>query len=96
MLLTERFQLKTHFETRDIPVYALVVAKDGAKMKEVVPDPPPAPGTPSSGRASPAVSSHGSESIHSDRMAHRRDDRTALAHSYLKVGNCNCRQENGT
>ena len=45
-LLAERFQLKAHFETRELPVYALVVAKGGIKMKEVVPDPAPAPGTP--------------------------------------------------
>jgi uncharacterized protein (TIGR03435 family) len=45
-LLADRFQLKAHFETRELPVYALVVAKGGIKMKEVVPDPAPAPGTP--------------------------------------------------
>ena len=44
-LLAERFQLKTRFEARELPVYALVVAKGGIKMKEVQPDPPPAPGT---------------------------------------------------
>jgi uncharacterized protein (TIGR03435 family) len=32
-LLTERFQLKFHRETRDIPVYVLTVAKGGHKMK---------------------------------------------------------------
>lgn len=45
-LITERFQLKPHFETRELPIYALVVDKGGIKMKEVVPDPPPAPGAP--------------------------------------------------
>src|SRR5262245_36449721 len=48
-LLEERFQLKTHKERRDNPVYALVVAKDGPKLKESpqeTNDPPtdPAPG----------------------------------------------------
>jgi uncharacterized protein (TIGR03435 family) len=33
-LLTERFQLKFHRETREMPVYDLVVAKGGAKLKE--------------------------------------------------------------
>jgi uncharacterized protein (TIGR03435 family) len=33
-LLAERFQLKTHRENREIPVYALVVAKGGPKLKE--------------------------------------------------------------
>jgi bla regulator protein blaR1 len=32
-LLTERFQLKIHRESRDLPEYLLVVAKSGQKMK---------------------------------------------------------------
>jgi len=32
-LLAERFQLKLHHETRDLPVYALVVGKSGSKLK---------------------------------------------------------------
>ena len=38
-LLTDRFQMKTHHETKDFSVYAVVVAKGGLKMKEVPPDP---------------------------------------------------------
>ena len=41
-LLTERFGLTFHKENREIPVYALVVGKDGAKLKPADPD---APGT---------------------------------------------------
>jgi uncharacterized protein (TIGR03435 family) len=32
-LLQERFQLKTHTETRELPVYELSIAKSGLKMK---------------------------------------------------------------
>jgi uncharacterized protein (TIGR03435 family) len=32
-LLADRFQLKTHQETRQLPIYTLVVAKDGPKFK---------------------------------------------------------------
>lgn len=34
-LLADRFQLSFHRETKDMPVYDLVVAKDGPKMKPV-------------------------------------------------------------
>ncbi len=33
-LLADRFHLKAHFETREMPVYELVVAKNGPKLKE--------------------------------------------------------------
>jgi|SRR5262245_19871162 len=32
-LLEDRFQLKTHRETRQLPVYNLIIAKDGLNMK---------------------------------------------------------------
>ena len=38
-LLEDRFKVKIHTETRVTPVYALMVAKGGVKMKEVPPPP---------------------------------------------------------
>jgi bla regulator protein BlaR1 len=35
-LLEDRFQLKAHRETKEMPVYALVVAKDGPKLSAAV------------------------------------------------------------
>jgi bla regulator protein BlaR1 len=50
-LLADRFKLKVHFVTKQIPVYELAVAKSGLKIKEVrplvpgaAPPPPPIPG----------------------------------------------------
>lgn len=40
-LLEDRFGLKYHHETRELPMYALVVAKGGLKMKASAPDDPP-------------------------------------------------------
>jgi len=39
VLLEDRFQLKFHKETRELPVYALTVAKGGSKLKETPADP---------------------------------------------------------
>jgi uncharacterized protein (TIGR03435 family) len=53
-LLEERFGLKYHHGTRELPMYELVVAKGGVKMQASKPDvdlagaPPPAPGQPPS------------------------------------------------
>jgi uncharacterized protein (TIGR03435 family) len=38
-LLADRFKLKVHFETRLLPIYALVVAKGGPKLKPSEMDP---------------------------------------------------------
>jgi len=63
-LLEERFQLKAHKETRELPIYNLVVAKDGPKLKasaDQTPSPlvasgPPQPCDPeSANRIPPAL-----------------------------------------
>ena len=41
-MLEDRFQLKAHMETRELPIYNLVVAKDGPKMKPSADQTPPA------------------------------------------------------
>jgi bla regulator protein BlaR1 len=43
-LLVDRFKLKVHFVTKQMPVYELSVAKSGLKIKEVPPLVPPGPG----------------------------------------------------
>src|SRR5471030_11425 len=49
-LLAERFKMATHRETKELPMYALVVGKNGPKMKESEIDPnAPAGGGPGNG-----------------------------------------------
>ncbi len=70
-LLAERFKLKMHFETREMPVYELVVAKGGSKLTpaknppiDVNGPPPPAadaprPPAPGPGGMNPATMRQG-------------------------------------
>src|SRR6266478_3717345 len=43
-MLEDRFQLKAHMETRELPIYNLVVAKDGPKIKPSEDQTPTIPG----------------------------------------------------
>jgi uncharacterized protein (TIGR03435 family) len=40
-LLADRFHLAVHIETKTLPVYDLVIASGGSKLKLAAPDPPP-------------------------------------------------------
>ena len=41
LILEDRCQFKAHLETKELPVYDLVIAKGGLKMKEALPDEKP-------------------------------------------------------
>jgi uncharacterized protein (TIGR03435 family) len=43
-MLEDRFQLRAHLETRDLPIYNLVVAKEGPKIKASEDQTPPGAG----------------------------------------------------
>jgi uncharacterized protein (TIGR03435 family) len=59
-LLADRFQMKAHLDTKDFPVYGLVVAKGGLKMKESPPDPDTDAGDPGERPKAPATNVSGS------------------------------------
>jgi len=48
-LLKDRFKLEVHHEAKDMPMYALVVGKNGPKMKESPPDDPASAATGTTG-----------------------------------------------
>ena len=59
VLLADRLQLKSHFETKETSVYALGLAKGGSKLKETKVDPAdPDPSKPA-GALGPDVKAHG-------------------------------------
>ena len=57
-LLADRFHLTFHRDSKEFPVYALVVAKGGPKMKESPVD-PDAPATPAGNKAAVNVNASG-------------------------------------
>lgn len=67
-LLADRFKMTAHRETKDFPVYALVIAKGGLKMKESPPDPdaPPEPGEKPKPPATNVSGSGGRGGVHID------------------------------
>jgi uncharacterized protein (TIGR03435 family) len=54
-LLVERFKLALHRETKEMPIYALVVGAKGPKLKSSVADTPPVPGASGEAAGPPAL-----------------------------------------
>jgi uncharacterized protein (TIGR03435 family) len=59
-LLEERFQLKTHRETRELPVFTLTVVKNGAKLTSTV-EGRPGPGALKAGSSRSSGTAAGTE-----------------------------------
>ena len=55
-LLRDRFQMKMHRETRELPVYGLVIGKTGMKLQESSADAPTGTGTSPTGSVNAAMS----------------------------------------
>jgi len=54
-LLADRFQVKAHKETKELPVYELVQVKGGSKLKEAPPEPTPSPNAPDAPKPKPGT-----------------------------------------
>jgi uncharacterized protein (TIGR03435 family) len=89
-VLTERFKLVAHLETREQPVYALSIAKGGPKFKESAPDPNMIAGAKGPGRFAMGmgmISAHGTSipyflSMLSRQLGRTILDRTGLTGNY--------------
>jgi uncharacterized protein (TIGR03435 family) len=82
-ILVDRFQLKIHYESREEPIYALVIAKGGPKLKEWPTDKPP--GGASWGRGQINVRGEPLESFAfflSDMLDRNVVDETGLTRKY--------------
>lgn len=82
-LLAERFQLQFHRETKEMPVFALVLAKGGHKLKESAADAPGRNGTRTSATGMHMEYSHGTMEGLASQLSHtagrRVVDRTGLS-----------------
>lgn len=87
-LLAERFKLKLHWETKNLPVFELVVAKDGFKLHESKTDPPGSPSphafrvTSKGQLAAQGVPVSLLVRLLSEQVGHTVVDKTGLAGSY--------------
>jgi uncharacterized protein (TIGR03435 family) len=67
-LLIDRLKLTIHHETKELPIYSLVIAKNGPKLQETKPD-PATPGVPV-GRGGASVTSEGGNGPVTLRVLH--------------------------
>ena len=67
VLLTDRLQLKSHFETKETSVYALVLAKGGSKMHETKVEPAdPDPSKPAGAQGADVKARGGAQGLQFD------------------------------
>jgi uncharacterized protein (TIGR03435 family) len=82
-LLAERFGLRVHQETRELPMYSLVVAKNGAKIESIADGSAPVGIQSSCGRIVGTKSTMANLAVYLSRQLHRPvEDHSELAGVY--------------
>jgi len=79
-VLAERFQLQTHRETKMLPLYELVLAKDGSKLK-----PSAAEGAPEPAGIDPRVRTRGDVNWGSEHLLAHAIPLSVLAHTLSDI-----------
>jgi uncharacterized protein (TIGR03435 family) len=82
-LLAERFNLKYHHETRELLMYALVIAKDGPKLTASTAEPPPDTNFPARREGQPkgGIDTRGRMMMEPDRIESQDTTIDMLAHA---------------
>jgi len=82
-LLAERFSLKYHHETRELPMYALVIAKGGPKLTASTAEPPPDPNFPArpEGQRKGGIDTRGRMMMEPDRIESQDTSIDMLVHA---------------
>jgi bla regulator protein BlaR1 len=82
-LLADRFNLKYHHETRELPMYALVIAKDGPKLTASTAEAPPDPNFPATREGQPkgGIDTRGRMMMEPDRIESQDTTIDMLAHA---------------
>ena len=95
-LLVERFNLKYHHETRELPQYALVVAKGGAKLKTSTPRPlNEPPGSPFAGTPPKGLDTKGRMMMSPGRIESQDTTLDMLAHALAPQLGCSVVDKTG-
>jgi uncharacterized protein (TIGR03435 family) len=94
-LLAERFKLAAHTDKKEQPIYALVVAKNGPKLKEAPQEPAPAPETSASTEPKPPAKGEFVFGSGDQQVSVKRADKGAMMLNTKESGPVRITMDNG-